>query len=187
MWSKGNLERGFATGDFRMCYRPSGFRACRSKQLDATPILPNQARYHLRYTRRSLTIINESNGDCKPFHNVVQSLKTQKGELQCACARKLIWRNAGRSSSPGSSTALPLIKVVGGSWRPNVRRCGWSWAAARGAFTAQTAQAHPNVLFIALERVADAMVVAMERCAGLGLSNVFFYRRQRGKPPGLLW
>ena len=32
----------------------------------------------------------------------------------------------------------------------------------------------PDVLFIAVERVPDAMVMAMERCAAQGLTNVFF-------------
>ncbi len=64
-----------------------------------------------------------------------------------------------------------------GCWRELAPECEAVWlelGCGKGRFTAQTAQAHPNVLFIALERVADAMVVAMERCAGLGLSNVFF-------------
>ena len=33
----------------------------------------------------------------------------------------------------------------------------------KGRFTAETAAAEPGVLFCAVERVADAMVVAMER------------------------
>ncbi len=64
-----------------------------------------------------------------------------------------------------------------GCWRELAPECEAVWlelGCGKGRFTAQTAQAHPNVLFIALERVPDAMVVAMERCAGLGLSNVFF-------------
>ena len=44
----------------------------------------------------------------------------------------------------------------------------------KGRFTAGTAAAEPDVLFIAVERVPDAMVMAMERCAAQGLTNVFF-------------
>ena len=51
MWSKGNLERGFEIEFFNMCYCPSGFRVCDLKPSNLTPIYPNQARYHLRYTR----------------------------------------------------------------------------------------------------------------------------------------
>lgn len=44
----------------------------------------------------------------------------------------------------------------------------------KGRFTARTAAANPDVLYIAIERVPDAMVIAMERCKELGLTNVFF-------------
>ena len=44
----------------------------------------------------------------------------------------------------------------------------------KGRFTVETAKLEPDVLFIAVEMVPDAMVVAMERCASEGLSNVFF-------------
>ena len=44
----------------------------------------------------------------------------------------------------------------------------------KGRFTAETAQQHPDTLYIALERVPDAMIVAMERCMDKGLTNVFF-------------
>lgn len=62
-------------------------------------------------------------------------------------------------------------------WRELMPGCEAVWlelGCGKGRFTAQTAQAHPNVLFIALERVADAMVVAMERCSAMGLENVYF-------------
>ena len=44
----------------------------------------------------------------------------------------------------------------------------------KGRFTAETAREHPDVLFIALERVPDAMVIAMERVCAMGLDNVRF-------------
>ena len=44
----------------------------------------------------------------------------------------------------------------------------------KGRFTAETAAAHPEDLYVAVERVPDAMVIAMERCKNLGLTNVFF-------------
>lgn len=44
----------------------------------------------------------------------------------------------------------------------------------KGRFTCQTAAAHPEVLFVAVERVPDAMVMAMERARELELNNVFF-------------
>ena len=51
MWSNGNLERKFEIELFDICYCPSGFRACGSKQLDGTPILPNHPCYQLHHTR----------------------------------------------------------------------------------------------------------------------------------------
>ena len=44
----------------------------------------------------------------------------------------------------------------------------------KGRFTAETAAAHPEDLYVAVERVPDAMVIAMERCRNMGLTNVFF-------------
>ena len=44
----------------------------------------------------------------------------------------------------------------------------------KGKFTAETAQANPNVLMIAVERCREAMVVAMEKAQSMGLTNVFF-------------
>ena len=38
----------------------------------------------------------------------------------------------------------------------------------------ETAAAEPDVLFVAVERVPDAMVIAMERAKAAGLANVFF-------------
>ena len=64
-----------------------------------------------------------------------------------------------------------------GQWRskkPDARACWLEIGCGKGRFTAETAAANPNVLYVAIERVPDAMVIAMERCRELGLSNVFF-------------
>lgn len=44
----------------------------------------------------------------------------------------------------------------------------------KGRFTCEMAAQHPEVLFIALEMIPDAMIIAMERAKEEGLSNVFF-------------
>ena len=44
----------------------------------------------------------------------------------------------------------------------------------KGKLTAETAQANPHVLLIAVERCREAMVVAMEKARDMGLTNVFF-------------
>ena len=47
----------------------------------------------------------------------------------------------------------------------------------KGRFTADTAEANPDVLLAAVERVPDAMVVGMERAVERGLQNVRFLDR----------
>ena len=44
----------------------------------------------------------------------------------------------------------------------------------KGRFTVETAKAEPDVLFIALEKTANVMVIALERAAAEGLKNVRF-------------
>ena len=64
-----------------------------------------------------------------------------------------------------------------GKWRelmPTARELRVELGCGKGRFTAGTAAAEPDVLFIAVEMVPDAMVVAMERCVNAGLTNVFF-------------
>ena len=47
----------------------------------------------------------------------------------------------------------------------------------KGRFTAQTAAENPETLLVAVEKVPDAMVVAMERAVEQGLNNVRFLDR----------
>ena len=47
----------------------------------------------------------------------------------------------------------------------------------KGRFTAETAAQHPEALLAAVEKVPDAMVVAMERAVERGLDNVRFLDR----------
>jgi tRNA (guanine-N7-)-methyltransferase len=64
-----------------------------------------------------------------------------------------------------------------GHWRelmPQARELRLELGCGKGRFTAGTAAAEPDVLFIAIEMVPDAMVVAMERCMNAGLKNVYF-------------
>ncbi len=64
-----------------------------------------------------------------------------------------------------------------GRWRelmPGAKALRLELGCGKGRFTAQTAAAHPEDLYVAVERVPDAMVIAMERCRDAGLSNVFF-------------
>ena len=55
----------------------------------------------------------------------------------------------------------------------------------KGSFTVASAQAEPEALFAAVERVPDAMVVAMERACEMGLHNVRFLDIDAEKLPEL--
>ena len=57
---------------------------------------------------------------------------------------------------------------------PAAREIRLEIGCGKGRFSAETARQNPDVLYIALERVPDAMIVAMERCQALGLTNIFF-------------
>ena len=64
-----------------------------------------------------------------------------------------------------------------GHWRvhkPDAARLRLELGCGKGRFTAETAAAHPEDLYVAVERVPDAMVIAMERCLAMGLTNVLF-------------
>ena len=64
-----------------------------------------------------------------------------------------------------------------GAWRQLKPECTALWVevgCGKGKFTAETAQANPDVLLIAVERCREAMVVAMEKAKAMGLTNVFF-------------
>ncbi len=68
-------------------------------------------------------------------------------------------------------------ETLRGRWRelyPQAERLEVELGCGKGRFTAGTAQAQPGTLLIAVEKVPDAMVVAMERVTGQGLTNVFF-------------
>ena len=57
---------------------------------------------------------------------------------------------------------------------PGYRELHLELGCGKGRFTAMMAQENRDVLFAALERVPDAMVVAMERVCQLELDNVRF-------------
>ena len=67
-----------------------------------------------------------------------------------------------------------------GKWRetfPGYDALHLELGCGKGRFTADTAEANPDVLLIAVERVPDAMVVGMERAVERGLQNVRFIDR----------
>lgn len=82
---------------------------------------------------------------------------------------------------PRLESCGPLIitdpKEHRGRWRelmPSAKAVHLELGCGKGRFTVGTAQADPDVLLIAVERVPDAMVIAAERAKALSLTNVFF-------------
>ena len=68
-------------------------------------------------------------------------------------------------------------ETMKGNWRSLKEGCTTLWVevgCGKGKFTAETAQANPDVLMIAVERCREAMVVAMEKAQSMGLKNVFY-------------
>ena len=64
-----------------------------------------------------------------------------------------------------------------GNWRSLKQDATQLWVevgCGKGKFTVETAAANPDVLLIAVEKVREAMVVAMEKAQNMGLKNVFF-------------
>lgn len=64
-----------------------------------------------------------------------------------------------------------------GSWLdayPAMREVHVELGCGKGRFTRDMAELNPNVLFAAIEKVPDALVVAMERVCESGLGNVRF-------------
>ena len=64
-----------------------------------------------------------------------------------------------------------------GGWRalmPCAQELRLEIGCGKGRFTVETAALNPQALFVAVERVPDAMIIAMERVQAMGLNNVFF-------------
>lgn len=72
---------------------------------------------------------------------------------------------------------IPQPQALRGNWRslfPQAKKLEVELGCGKGRFTAGMAAAQPDTLLIAVEKVPDAMVVAMERVKNERLENVFF-------------
>lgn len=64
-----------------------------------------------------------------------------------------------------------------GHWKdlyPDAEEIRLEVGCGKGKFTTEIAASEPNILFIAMEKVPDAMVMAMEKAKSADLHNVFF-------------
>ena len=69
-----------------------------------------------------------------------------------------------------------------GRWHdlmPEAKEIRVELGCGKGRFTAETAAAEPDVLLIAVEKVPDAMVVAMERAAKRRAAQRLLHRHRR--------
>lgn len=76
-----------------------------------------------------------------------------------------------------SSYWIQEPEALRGRWRslfPEARELRVEIGCGKGKFTVETAAAEPDVLLIAVEKVREAMVHAMEAAQEAGLKNVFF-------------
>ena len=79
-----------------------------------------------------------------------------------------------------AAVLIPEPERLRGKWRtefPGFERLEVELGCGKGRFTAETAAAEPSTLLVAVEKVPDAMVVAMERAVENGLHNVKFIDR----------
>lgn len=64
-----------------------------------------------------------------------------------------------------------------GNWRallPGAKELRVEIGCGKGKFTVETAALEPDVLLIAVEKVKEALVLAMEKALAMGLKNVYF-------------
>lgn len=64
-----------------------------------------------------------------------------------------------------------------GEWLKNSPEYSELWlelGCGKGRFTADTAEQNPDILLVAIEKVADAMIIGMERVCDRGIKNVRF-------------
>ena len=86
-------------------------------------------------------------------------------------------KNLDSRMAATSAYRITQPETYQGNWRSLKKDCAALWVevgCGKGKFTAETAEANPDVLLIAVERCREAMVVAMEKAQTMGLTNVFF-------------
>ncbi len=85
--------------------------------------------------------------------------------------------NLGNRMERCSDFLIRCPEEMRGHWRdrmPGARELRLEVGCGKGRFTVETAAQNPDCLFVAIERVPDAMIIAMERAEELELSNVCF-------------
>ena len=86
-------------------------------------------------------------------------------------------KNLGPRMEACAAWQIKDPKALRGNWRslmPGAKELRLELGCGKGRFTCQTAAANPEILFVAVERDPDAMVMAMEKARDMGLTNVFY-------------
>lgn len=85
--------------------------------------------------------------------------------------------NVGPRMEACTSVWIQSPEALWGNWRsllPQAKELRVEVGCGKGKFTVETAAAEPDVLIIAIERVREALVMAMEKAVAQNLKNVFF-------------
>ena len=85
--------------------------------------------------------------------------------------------NVGPRMEACTSVWIQTPEALRGNWRsllPQAKELRVEVGCGKGKFTVETAAAEPDVLIIAIERVREALVMAMEKAVAQNLKNVFF-------------
>ena len=86
-------------------------------------------------------------------------------------------KNLGPRMEACAAWQIKDPKALRGNWRslmPGAKELRLELGCGKGRFTCQTAAANPEILFVAVERVPDAMVMDMDKARDMGLTNVFY-------------
>lgn len=85
--------------------------------------------------------------------------------------------NVGPRMEACASVWIRNPEELKGNWRslmPEAKELRVEVGCGKGKFTVETASQEPDVLIIAIERVREALVMAMEKAVNMGLTNVYF-------------
>ena len=85
--------------------------------------------------------------------------------------------NVGPRMDACQEVWIQAPETLQGNWRslmPEAKELRVEVGCGKGKFTVETAAAEPEVLIIAIERVREALVMAMEKAINMGLKNVYF-------------
>ena len=96
--------------------------------------------------------------------------------------------NLGPRMEKAAAVLLTEPEALRGRWlaeNPGYRKLYLELGCGKGGFTCETAKLEPEALLVAVERVPDAMVVAMERACAAELPNVRFLDTDAARLPEL--